>query len=99
MDVLDRLNTILQKCKDANNEMQGYEILAEGVDELIDELRYGRNMPKKYVIFAFEDCYPAGGLGDLRDESFDTLEEAKIFAESLCFDNIQIVDRDTFDYL
>lgn len=48
-------------------------------------------MDKRYLVFKFEQYYPAGGMNDLI-ESFDLLEEA---VESITGseDNCQIYDR------
>lgn len=34
----------------------------------------------KFLLFEFEQYYPAGGMGDMRQEAFDTLDEAKAAA-------------------
>lgn len=57
--------------------------------------------PLKYVVFAWDDYYPAGGLGDIRG-SFDLLEDAR--AELLKHTNAgrgggEILDRDTWEVL
>jgi len=59
---------------------------------------------KKYIVFAFFDYYPSGGLGDIK-ESFDDLEEARKFTTptyddymgDVLYDNYEIVDRDTWE--
>ena len=53
--------------------------------------------PKKYIVFAWNDYYPAGGLGDIK-ESFETLEEAERFVQyGLNYDHASIVNRDTWE--
>lgn len=52
---------------------------------------------KKFIIFAYNDYYPNGGLDDMKD-SFDTLKEAIAEAkkEYKSMDFIEIVDKDTW---
>ena len=52
--------------------------------------------PEKYIIFAWDDYYPAGALGDMK-ESYPTLEEAVSEASKKTFDNWCIVNRDTME--
>ena len=48
----------------------------------------------RYMVFAYSDFYPAGGLSDVVD-SFDNIEDAeKCFAECGC-DYAIIFDRET----
>jgi hypothetical protein len=54
----------------------------------------GKETPKKYVVFEEVEYYPSGGLHDMVD-SFDTLDEAKTFAQGHRHD-CHIVDRDTW---
>jgi hypothetical protein len=53
---------------------------------------------KKYWVFSYPECYPAGGMNDF-DESFDTQEEAVAFAEKKHTDqptlNIDVTDSQT----
>jgi len=51
-------------------------------------------MIKKYLIFAYDDHYPDGGVCDFY-KSVDSLDEAQEIAESLTFDNIDIVEHST----
>jgi len=56
---------------------------------------------KKFMIFGFNDYYPAGGMGDFID-SDDTLESALAFVKALQAhdshrDNYTIHDRDTLE--
>lgn len=37
---------------------------------------------KRFLVFAYDSYYPGGGWGDFQ-KSFDTLEAAKAFAETL----------------
>ena len=51
---------------------------------------------KKYLLFAFDHYYPAGGLDDLKETS-DSLET--LMSNTSVYDNfdyIVIYDRDTF---
>lgn len=57
---------------------------------------YNTSKPKKYLIFGFLTYYPSGGMEDLLDESFDTIEEAVNFCSNIYRDTFQIVDRDTW---
>jgi hypothetical protein len=50
--------------------------------------------PKRYIVFQYEDYYPSGGWGDLQG-SFDTLEEARAFAQENRHDNTDIIDLET----
>jgi hypothetical protein len=50
---------------------------------------------KKFVLFAFHNYYPAGGMDDLKD-SYETEEEARAAAEDDGADDFQIVDRDSW---
>lgn len=56
------------------------------------------DMIKKYIVFAWDDHYPAGGLGDMRS-SHETLEEARAVARRLeaLHGNSEIIDRDTWE--
>lgn len=49
---------------------------------------------KRYLVFAYWAYYPIGGWHDFQD-SFDTLEEARKFAESLQHDHIDVIDTQT----
>jgi hypothetical protein len=51
---------------------------------------------KKYIIFAYYDDSPSGGLSDIYKD-VDTIEEAKELIKSLWQDSIEIVDRDTWE--
>lgn len=51
---------------------------------------------KKFILFQYYDYYPGGGLSDITD-SFDSLEEAKGFAEKKPQDTNEVVDRDTWE--
>jgi hypothetical protein len=53
---------------------------------------------KKYVVFAYDEYYPGGGMTDLVG-SFDDLDEAKGVKCSLGddYDYIEVVDRDTWE--
>ena len=66
---------------------------------------------KKYVIFAWDQYYPGGGLGDLVGDE-DDLEAAKAIClankfvyqfgkneHTMSFDYAQIVDRDTWEVI
>ncbi len=51
---------------------------------------------KRFLVFAYDDYYPAGGWGDFRG-AFDTSEEAMIFCKNdiafhCGYDNHDIVD-------
>ncbi len=50
---------------------------------------------KKYIVFAYCDYYPCGGLGDMQG-SFDTIKEARESVKGSYYDNIDIIDRDTW---
>ena len=54
---------------------------------------------KKYIIFSYYTYYPDGGIGDLRDESYDDLEECvelgKRLIEVHLFDHVVIVEHKT----
>lgn len=48
----------------------------------------------RFAVFVIEECYPSGGVSDIV-ESFDNIEDAVNFAESLPFnDCIEILDFD-----
>lgn len=63
---------------------------------------------KKYVLFAFKNYYPSGGMGDFHG-SFNSIDEAKKRFESQIWkpgkrgldvfdwDQYQILDRDTWE--
>lgn len=51
---------------------------------------------KKFILFAYEAYYPAGGLSDI-EGSYDTLEEAIVSARATNRDFLEIVDRDTWE--
>jgi len=54
---------------------------------------------KKYILFQFDDYYPAGGVGDIA-ESFDTIDEAREYLKRdgvLFYDYEELVDRDTWE--
>lgn len=46
---------------------------------------------KRYMLFAFETYYPAGGSGDVRGE-YDTLDEAKEYAAKNLYETIEVLD-------
>jgi hypothetical protein len=49
---------------------------------------------QRYLLFAFDDCYPAGGWGDFV-RAFTRLEEATATARSLHYDHWDAVDLAT----
>lgn len=54
---------------------------------------------KKYILFAYDKCYPQGGLDDVID-SFDTLDEAvkeSTEGKRKHYDFHEVVDRDTWE--
>jgi hypothetical protein len=51
---------------------------------------------KKYIVFAYEQYYPSGGMGDIVG-SFDTIEEARERGSDN--DYCDIVDRDTWEII
>lgn len=53
---------------------------------------------KKYIVFKYDSCYPAGGLGDISGD-FDTFEEAKASIEEDIYEYNEIVDRDTWEII
>ncbi len=51
---------------------------------------------KRYIVFQFDEHYPAGGLGDVKG-SFNDLKWAKLFIkDSGYYDYTEIIDRDTW---
>lgn len=50
---------------------------------------------KKFILFCWSTYYPKGGLNDLVG-SFDTTEEAEVFAKQNKRDEWQLVDRDSW---
>jgi hypothetical protein len=46
---------------------------------------------KRFLVFGYDNWYPSGGWDDFRGE-FDTLEEAKDFADKLATDHAHIID-------
>jgi Txe/YoeB family toxin of Txe-Axe toxin-antitoxin module len=51
---------------------------------------------KKYIIFAYDDCYPIGGLHDIV-EDYDSFEAAKKACKKLIYNYVEIVKRDTWE--
>ena len=51
---------------------------------------------KKYILFHYEDYYPAGGLEDIVD-SFDTHEEARRVENDQGYGTSYVIDRDTWE--
>jgi hypothetical protein len=51
---------------------------------------------RKYVLFAYDEFYPRGGIADIHGD-YDTVEEVvvEIAKDQLCCYNI--VDRDTWE--
>jgi len=49
---------------------------------------------QRFLLFAFDDCYPAGGWGDFV-RAFTRLEEAVDTARSLHYDHWDVVDLAT----
>lgn len=47
---------------------------------------------KRFLVIAYDDYYPMGGLHDVKD-SFDTKEEAVQFAETETYENVEVYDR------
>ena len=49
---------------------------------------------KRYLVFAYYQYYPSGGMDDNK-ESFDTLEEANIYRREECknYDYTEVYDR------
>jgi hypothetical protein len=50
---------------------------------------------KKYIIFAYDYYYPTGGLGDIKEDA-NTRKEAVKLGKKTDYQNVQIVDRDTW---
>jgi len=50
------------------------------------------NKHKRYLLFAFSEYYPNGGLGDIYD-TYDTMEDAVIGIEDACGAYRCIYDR------
>lgn len=50
----------------------------------------------KYILFQYDQYYPAGGLEDIH-ESYDTLDEAIKQAKEEPSDFNEVVDRDTWE--
>jgi len=53
---------------------------------------------KRYLVFAYDNYYPAGGWGDFMG-SFDTIEEAITKLEKHYYDNCDVIDTTTGDYV
>ncbi len=55
---------------------------------------------KKYIVFAYDDYYPQGGLNDIHG-SFETLEEAVEASSKIDSRHgiVEIVDRDTWEII
>ena len=51
---------------------------------------------KKWIVFAFSQYYPSGGLGDIVG-SFDELDDAYKCMRETNNDYAEIVDRDTWE--
>ncbi len=51
---------------------------------------------KRYIVFAFSQNYPMGGLSDV-ESSWDELEDAITHTKTLTEDFIEIIDRDTWE--
>lgn len=51
---------------------------------------------KKYIIFGYDYCYPIGGMNDIKEEA-DSIEEGIKLGKRIKYQNIQIVDRDTWE--
>lgn len=51
---------------------------------------------KKYIVFGYDQYYPAGGLGDVVG-SFDTLDEAKEYIKNDRCDFNDVIDRDAWE--
>lgn len=52
-------------------------------------------MIKRWAVFAGENYYPCGGMGDFQ-ASFDTQEEAETFSKGLNRDWIEIEDMEGY---
>lgn len=52
-------------------------------------------MIKRWAVFAGDNYYPSGGMGDFR-ASFDTKEEAKDFSKDLRWEWIEIYDMEEY---
>ncbi len=50
---------------------------------------------KRYIVFAYDRYYPAGGLNDVKG-TFDTYAEAAQFVDGLDYDYIEVVDMDAW---
>jgi hypothetical protein len=53
---------------------------------------------KKYIVFGYDDYYPSGGMNDIIGQE-DSLEKAIKIGQSKNYENIQIVDRDTWEII
>lgn len=63
-------------------------------DYKIKTLMENQKIYNRFAVFVIEECYPSGGVSDIV-ESFDNIEDAVNFAESLPFnDCIEILDFD-----
>ena len=55
---------------------------------------------KRYAVFAWDNYYPAGGLGNFV-KSFDDMDEAKAYVENppekFHYDNIEVFDMDEYE--
>lgn len=57
---------------------------------------------KRFILFAFDDYYPGGGMNDSRG-SFDTIEEAAAYVATMKSklgyfpDNVEVLDTQTGD--
>lgn len=48
---------------------------------------------KRYMVFAYAQYYPGGGMGDV-DNSFDNEKEAMAWAKKLECDYVEVFDRE-----
>jgi len=53
---------------------------------------------KKFIVFGIDKHDAIGGLGDIID-SADTIEEAIALAKKCEYEYVDIVDRDTWEYI
>lgn len=74
----------------------GAEQLADHPPSVIRVTMNCNTSRKKYILFQFNDCYPSGGVGDIQKD-FDTISEAKDYIASSCYDNSQLINRDTWE--
>ena len=59
-----------------------------------DQHEWENNEIKQYLVFAYDEYRPCGGWDDYKD-AFTTVESAKIFADSLDYEYVHIVDLKT----